>query len=381
MNNPLRKIFGGGFFSKGSDSVLGIDIGSSSIKIVQLKRKKGVAVLETYGEIALGPYAGLEIGQATNLQPSKIAEALRDLLKESNTTTSNSGMSIPFTSSLVSLIKMPSLPDKRLAKMIPIEARKYIPVPITEVILDWFVMPKDENNFISPEANEEAGDRDAEKADKNKIDVLLVAIHNETLSRYGEVVKSAGLNNSFFEIEIFSTIRAVLEASLTTTVIMDMGAGATKLYIVELGIVKSSHVINSGSQDITRTLSQSLGISITKAEEIKRDIGLNKQAQMQNATEAMLIVLGRIFGEVNRAFLQYEKKYNKNIGQTILTGGGAALKGLLSIAENNLKTSVVLGDPFSKTQSPAFLEDVLKEVGPEFAVAIGLALRKLQEFE
>jgi type IV pilus assembly protein PilM len=365
------------FLRKGSESVLGIDIGSSSIKVVQLKKNKGAAILETYGELALGPYADKEIGQATNLPPSKIAEALRDLLKESNATTTSCGVSIPFQSSLISLVKMPALPNRKLAEMIPIEARKYIPVPISEVALDWFIIPKEDMNFVSPGSEAE---ENAKSAEGKSVDVLLVAIHNETLGRYSDIVRMANLNSSFFEIEIFSTIRAVLENSITPTAIIDMGAGATKLYIVEFGIVKSSHVINSGAQDITTTLSRSLGMSIAKAEEMKRDAGLESNSQNWN-TEAILLVLGRIFSEANRVFIQYEKKYNKNIGRTILTGGGAALKGLLPVAKKDLETEVALGDPFSKTQSPAFLEEVLKEVGPEFTVAIGLALRKLQETE
>ncbi len=86
MPNPLTDFFGK-FFAEKAPSVLGIDVGSSSIKVVQLKRKKGKAVLETYGELALGPYAGIEIGRSTNLPTEKIAEAIVDVLKEANTTT------------------------------------------------------------------------------------------------------------------------------------------------------------------------------------------------------------------------------------------------------------------------------------------------------
>jgi Tfp pilus assembly PilM family ATPase len=102
-----------------------------------LRKKGGKAVLETYGELALGPYAKAEIGQATNLPTEKIIEALSDLMreKEVNITTNKCGIAIPFSSSLMSLIEMPMLPYKQLASMVPLEARKYIPVPISEVTL------------------------------------------------------------------------------------------------------------------------------------------------------------------------------------------------------------------------------------------------------
>jgi len=134
-------------FKKQDQSVLGIDIGSSSIKVVQLRKKAGKAVLETYGELALGPYAGVEIGRATNLSQEKIVEALRDVIKESNVTTRSAGISIASSSSLISFLRMPDMDRKQLETMVPIEARKYIPVPITEVALDWWPIPKEENSF------------------------------------------------------------------------------------------------------------------------------------------------------------------------------------------------------------------------------------------
>ena len=124
----LKKIFSS-FFSKGGQSVLGIDIGSSAIKIVQIKKKRGRAVLETYGELALGPYAGIEVGRSTILPKEKIVEALRDILREAKTTTVSSGIALPLSSSLISFITIPHVPDKQLSEVISIEARKYIPVP------------------------------------------------------------------------------------------------------------------------------------------------------------------------------------------------------------------------------------------------------------
>ena len=106
-----------GFFSdlfrgtKSSPSVLGVDIGSSSLKVVQLRKTQGSAVLETYGELALGPYGGLEVGQATSLPAEKVAETLRDLMREANVTTTACGVSIPFSHSLLTLIEIPRRDD------------------------------------------------------------------------------------------------------------------------------------------------------------------------------------------------------------------------------------------------------------------------------
>src|SRR3989344_8165532 len=93
-------------FSKESKSVLGVDIGTSAVKVVQLRREHGRVILETYGAIALGPYAGGEIGRATSLPAEKIAEALKDVIREANVTTVEAAISIPYSPSLVSVIRL-----------------------------------------------------------------------------------------------------------------------------------------------------------------------------------------------------------------------------------------------------------------------------------
>ena len=375
------------FFNKEDPVVLGVDIGSSAIKIVQIRKKNGQAVLETYGELALGPYAGLTIGQAAALPPDKIIQALTDLMKEKevNITTNKCAVSIPFTSSLMSVIELPEVSPKQLAVMVPLEARKYIPVPITEVMLDWSVIPKSEVRV--EDATEYSASPESPLVDANaeaprtfaKIDVLVVAIHNDTIARYQEIVTKSGLEAGFFEIEIFSTMRAVLYESLRPIMVIDMGAASTKLYVVERGVVRSSHTVNRGSQDITATISKSLGVTPERAEVMKREVGA--AGPDKNLTDVIVLTLDYVFSEVNNALLAFQKKYNKTISKVILVGGGSALKGLSELAKNNFKTEVVLANPFSKVTAPAFLENILKETGPEFAVAIGLALRRLAEEE
>ncbi|KKS49230.1 MAG: Type IV pilus biogenesis protein PilM [Parcubacteria group bacterium GW2011_GWC1_42_21] len=204
------------FFNQDDVSALGIDIGSSAIKIVQLKKKNGQAVLETYGELALGPYAGLGVGQAVVLASDKLAQALTDLMKEKevNITTKKCGISIPFASSLMSVIEMPDVSAKQLAVMVPLEARKYIPVPVSEVMLDWSVIPKSE--IREGDSSEYATTAERVATDQGtgtqttlpKVDVLIVAIHNETVVRYQDIVARSALEAGFFEIEIFSTARS-----------------------------------------------------------------------------------------------------------------------------------------------------------------------------
>jgi len=359
----IFSIFSGG--DKGN-SVLGIDIGASSIKVVQIKNKKGRAVLQTYGELSLGPYAQKQIGQATKLPPEKIAEALIDVIKESNVTTFDSAISVPMRSSMVSIFQMPNLKDKQLSQMVPIEARKYIPVPISEVTLDWFIVP-------SVNDNEEK---------KKFVEAMVVAIHNDVLSGFSQIVSTSKVQTSFFEVEMFSTSRAVLDTAYNMPVmIVDIGAGATKIYITERGVVRDSHIISRGSQDITMNASRSMGISFDYAEKLKRNFGKNKSEQDVALKNSIESVLNPVLSDANSILLNFQKKYNKNVSRTVFVGGGSLLNGLEGIAQKKLGVEVLLGNPFEKVEVPAFLIPVLKETGLSFTVAIGIALRKLQELE
>ncbi len=360
------------FGGSSGGSALGIDIGTSAIKIVEIKKKGGRAMLETYGAVSLGPYADLDLGKVTNLSAEKIVEALKEVLKAAGVTTSSAALAIPAQSSLVFTIELPpSVKESALATIVPTEARKYIPVPITEVSLDWFVLPKKETSF------EEANNPDLPK-DAGKTEVLVVAIQNDAVSKYRSLVTQTNLEAGFFEIEIFSSIRANFEHELSPVLLMDFGASRTKLSLVEFGTVKSFHTINRGAADITESISKSLQIPFAKAEEMKKEFGLFGNPAERSLADIIKVHTDYIFSEANNVLLGYEKKYGRTISKVILSGGGALMKGLPEVAAASFRAEVEVGHPFSKVGAPAFLEKVLAATGPEFAVALGLALRKLQ---
>ena len=369
-------LFGGG---GRSGSVLGVDIGSSSIKVVQLRKERGRAVLETYGEIALGPYSGTEIGRSTHLQTADLARALKDLITEANVTASSAGISVPFSASLTSVIELPKLPKAQIQQMIPLEARKYIPANINEVMLDWFIIPEDPGKEEWSRAR--ASGKETPK--QTKTEVLLVAIHNEVLNNFQAVTQQAGLQAGFYELEIFGVVRSSLGHGIAPVMVVDIGAATTKVYIVERGIVRFSHLVNIGAQELTLAVSRALGWNFDRAERAKREVGLQPRTgtgeeQDNLVKEALLSTLGRIFSEINRVLLSYEKKYGRNVSRVVLAGGGAGLRGLEEYAAQQVSIDVGQSEAFAKVQSPAFLEDVLAEVSPEFAVAVGMALRQLR---
>ena len=182
-----------------------------------------------------------------------------------------------------------------------------------------------------------------------------------------------------FEIETFSSIRSVMPNDLTATAILDIGAGTSKIAIIDYGIVRSSHTIPKGSQDNTIAISKSLSVPFAKAEEIKRRLGLVGTLEQGDLVEMVSPTVEYIFAEANKAMLQYQREHKRAISKLVLIGGGALLKGIIETARSVVGIPVVQGTPFDKVEAPSFLNNILKEAGPEFAVAIGLALRKLED--
>jgi len=111
-------------------------------------------------------------------------------------------------------VSVPPVPEKQLGEVVAIEARKYIPVPLNEVLLDWSIIPKKKATLRMK----------THKTEKSGFDVLVVAIHNEYHKQLSGHNDGSGLNPSFYEIEIFSAIRAVARSGLSTNMIIDFGA-------------------------------------------------------------------------------------------------------------------------------------------------------------
>jgi len=357
-------------FTGRSESVLGVDIGTSSIKVVQLRKEQERAILETYGEVALGPYGKVGVGQAVSLSAEVIASALKDVIKEANAKAISAVAAIPLKSSFVTLIEVPIIEGRNPADIIELEARRYIPLAISEVEMDWWILPDT--------GNEE--EKDAKKRKFAK--VLLVAIHKDVIGKYNSIMSASGIGAKTLEVESFSTSRSSVWASSTreggAVVIIDLGASSVKATILDWGLVMSTHSISKGSQDLTRALANSLSVDFNRAEEMKRKIGLSPLPEHKEMVSVLTPVLEYVFFEIKSFLKDYQQKSRRTVGRAVLTGGGSLLNGLVDFAVKQLSMEVSLADPFAKVEYPAFLGETLKSTGASFSVAIGLALRGLQ---
>jgi type IV pilus assembly protein PilM len=213
--------------------------------------------------------------------------------------------------------------------------------------------------------------------------VLLVAIQNTVLQGYQAMIQDASLHASFYEIEIFSAVRSALGHGLAPVLVVDFGASTTKMYVVERGVVRMTHLLTIGGQQVTETLARTMTWDFEKAERVKREKGFIENSawsaeESARIKEALLSTLSRIFTETNRVLLSYGQRYNKDVSSICFTGGGASLPGLAEVAKQSLNGQVSIAEPFSRTEAPAFLASVLGQIGPSFTVPVGLALRKLK---
>lgn len=356
----------------GSQRIIGLDIGSASVKLVQLKKEKERAILETYGELSIGPYLKKETGRVISLTEDESVLIIKELLKESGAKTNEAVVSVPLKSSFITTIDFPLMSEAELKEAVSFEARRHIPISLSEVEIDWWAMPK------ALETKKRAEEEELFEK-KEKVKVLLVAIHKEVIEKFRAIASRAGLNIKGFEIEVFSLARSSIMQELNPILLIDFGASSTKMSVVDYGVIRETLQFQRGSQEITLALSHSLNIDFSRAEKIKKETGLSLKPEDQEATSVIRPVLDHILSEAKRIMIDYRKQEQRSISHVVLSGGGSSLKGLADLVINDLGVEARLTNPFRKTAYPLFLEPVLKEIGPSLAIATGLALRGLKE--
>lgn len=345
-----------------SKKVVGIDFGSSSVKVVELEMREGVIALTTYGELQLGPYAELGMGDAAKLPLQKRIQALVDVLRESGVEAKSGVLSLPLSDSFVTIMSLSAKEDEDITPRVHVEARKYIPVPIADVTLEWSEIEQQGTN----------------KQPALTREVLLAAIQNEALTEMKSILNSVEMASQPSEIELFSALRAVAKEDDGSLAILDIGASICKLYVIEAGYLRRIHRVQSGGVDATKAIAKQLGISFEDAENIKR----NYKPDSQHAAlikKVMASTFERTFLEFKRVTSQYELRTGSPISRIVLTGGSVSFPDVQSYASYAFDREVEITNPFTKVAYPAFMEDTIKEIAPIFTVALGAALRSFEQ--
>lgn len=341
-------------FKKKSESRLGVDIGNSAVKVVEMEREEGRFKLKNYGIFPLNQPLAEKAERSIYLEPlaapaENLAEAINRTIKEAKIEAKQAYFSVPVYSSFTALIKLPPMPQRELASVVAFEAKKYVPVPIAETVVDWSAVNLSEK--------------------ETEIQILLVAVLKETIEDYNKIVRLTGLKLAGIETETFALTRVLAGNDKSSIILVDTGARSSNISIVDKGFIREVHNLELGGIKITRAVSRSLGISQDEAERLKL------KTEELKAKEAINSVLDAIILEVKKAIDDYQKKSGRRIEKCVLTGGGLNIPGGADYFKSKLNIETTWGNPFARVAFLPILEPIVKELGPSLAVATGLAMR------
>lgn len=327
---------------------IGLDIGTSSIKLVQLSKEQKQLVLETYG-IA---HRELDIVHASSEQQIRdAADIIKQIVDRAGVTTNKVIASFPIHAVFVSVFELPNIPEKELKAAVEYEARRYVPVALEKLVLSW-------NRLESTEPG--------------KVRVLLTAVPTELVDRYVRMFRRAGLDPVALEVESLSLARSLTEERGKHHLILDIGSGVTGMNIFNDGALVLSKSIGIAGRTISDQISENLGISYTAAEQFKLDL-----AETEKTLPPMMAgVIDQLLGEVDRFLRLYQRQQRNPLTEVILAGGGSKLPGIQAYISQQLGLPVVTVDPLATVRFPEEARRALERVAPFLPVAIGSAKRE-----
>jgi len=348
-----------------SKSVLGIDVGTFGIKIVELSSFGGRKKFSNYILLPAHPFYQrqlLPVQKSLILLPAKdLAEAIKLALFEARIKHRNVVFAIPDFLTFFVYFTLPNIPQAELEGSIRTEARKYIPLPIKDVILDWQPIYKE----------------------KDKIDILLVAVPREIVFKFEEIASLTNLKILALEPEIFALKRILSKEKEKVIGLIDVGAKSTTCSILDGEILKVYHSLPVSGLMITEKIAGELGINWELAEKIKMTYGLSNfppswTEEMKNSFRQIVdSAIKLIFQEIEKTFRNFYLKEGKEIDKIIITGGLGLMPGLLPALQALFSKPVELINPFFDILIPDFLSDRIKELNVLLSVAVGASLKKL----
>lgn len=334
----------------------GLDIGTSQIKVAQIKRVGETSELTAAG---MTPIVGKGILSDSTQDQETLAQLLEKFLSSLQITTPNCVSALSESQIFTRVIQMPVLNDRELASAIRYEAEQHLPVPTTEVNMVWQVLT-----------------RPAEVSPDSRMDVLLIAAPKILVDKHFKILTLAGLKPIALETEILAMTRSLVATS-STTLLISIGAYTTDICIVRDGTLRSTRAISTGGESFTRAIVEELGFDRTQAEEYKKNYGLAEDQLEGKIASILKPVFEVILGEIKKAISAYESKSKEKINTAILSGGGAALPGIIEYLAEELDMEVQTGDPWAKLKISANIQKLILTERLYFAVATGLALKNI----
>jgi len=345
-------------FWAGKDNI-GLDIGSSYIKVVQLKDIKGGYELDLFDMLSLPPEI---IVDGSIIDSFRLIDSLKELIRKAKIKTKNTVIGIAGHSSvIIKRISLPEMTEEELSESIKFEAEQYVPFNIEDVNLDFQILgPKDE---------------------PGQMDVILVAVKRDIINDYVSAVKEAGLNPIIVDVNPFALenmyeINYEIEPNRNVAIV-NIGASTININILKGGVSVFTRDSAVGSNLHTEALQREFNLTYENAERLKR----GEPIENVSSGEAFPIIESaseEIIGDVNRSFEFYRStELHEDINEVILSGGCALIKEFPGLLSEKLGIETKLIEPFKNIKiSKRFDLTYIEEIAPIAAVAIGLALRR-----
>lgn len=348
-----------------TSSYLGIDIGTTSVKVVEVARGEKRPRLVNYGlleskESLIRANTAIQTS-SLKLFEQEAAELLKLLLVRMRPKTTAAVASIPVFSSFTTVISFPQMSQEDLEKAILFQARQYVPLPLSEVALDWLKVGEyeDEHGF-------------------HYTQVLLISVPQEQIRKYQEIAKKAGLTLVSLEVEPLSLARMLIAGDPTPTFIIDIGSRSTSILVAEGGTLRFVGQTDFASASLTQAVASSLNVNPLRAEELKRERGIMGTGPNYELSTIMLPFLDAIIEEVRKTEFGYRSQFPSavKVERAILTGGGAHLLGIQNYMARQMGIPVVFASPLVRFEYPPAIEPLVRELNPMLGVALGLAARQ-----
>jgi len=348
------------FRKKGN--LVGLDIGSHSVKVVQLRSRDTGPELLSFGLAPL-PAGVLYEGKAT--RPEAVATIVQGLLRHLAIKEKSVAVSVSGHEVISKKVDVPVMTEEELENRMQFELGHYIPYSINEVDVDYQIL-------------------DTAKDRPNYMEVLLVAAKKETVNDHVNLIKLCDLHPVVIDVDYYALSNA-FEATYgfeeKNVALIDLGASKAIMNIVCRGLPVFPRVISIGGRQITERIEDHYGISLEDAERTKLG-GIPSRLPMEELEEIFVTIVTNWVSECRKAInLFYTNFHDYKIDEIYLSGGSCRIPGLDKVFEENLDAAVAIFNPLSRLEYDSQIFDpvYIDHVGPQMAISLGLALRKARE--
>lgn len=355
------------------NSFLGIDIGTSSLKIVELIQRKQRIELSTYAEAPI-PNVLVDQQIKTDEALEQTGSIITKMIEQAGVSTDVAVAALPNSIVFSTVTTMPRIPDKEMDKAVRFAARDLVPADLDEMVLGWSRVGTEPHMPTDGKSEKKQAAKQSSATTGEPSPVFLTAAPQAIVERYLQLMKQLKLRLLALEVETFPLIRSLMSTPDATGLIVDIGDLNTTFHIIDTGTPRVSHTMDIGGKHITDAIAAALSISPVEAENQKAEYGLATESPSEQRTATEAVVKKQIEKAQDLINL-YQQKENHTIKQAHLIGGGAKLKGLREYWGRATGVAVQLGNPWKGLSYPQALESRLQELGPTYGVAVGLALR------